>query len=124
MSATGSEAIKREVRDGILIGTFNRPEALNAVSSQVLDALADLVADFDREPELRVLVLTGAGRAFCSGNDLRNPDPDYDGVREIMKDALLIVRGMIECGHATKEELLKLVAEERARVSGPATREV
>ncbi len=34
------------------------------------------------------------------------------------------MRGMIECGHATKEELLKLVAEERARVSGPATREV
>ena len=70
MSATGSEAIKREVRDGILIGTFNRPEALNAVSSQVLDALADLVADFDREPELRVLVLTGAGRAFVAGADI------------------------------------------------------
>jgi enoyl-CoA hydratase len=92
------EELKVERRGGgVVLITLDRPQVLNAMTYTMHGELARIWDDVDRDPETRVAVVTGAGRAFCSGNDLRNPDPDYDGVREIMKDALLIVRGMIEC---------------------------
>ena len=92
------EELKVERRGGgVVLITLNRPQVLNAMTYTMHGELARIWDDVDRDPETRVAVVTGAGRAFCSGNDLRNPDPDYDGVRESMKDALLIVRGMIEC---------------------------
>ncbi len=83
--------------DGVLLVTLNRPQVLNAMTYSMHAELARLWHDIDHDPEARVAVVTGAGRAFCSGNDLTNPDPDFDGVRAIMQDAVRIVRGMVEC---------------------------
>lgn len=83
--------------NGVTVITLNRPEVLNAMTYTMHAELAQVWNDIDRDPETRVAVVTGAGRAFCAGNDLKNPDPDFDGVREIMRDAVAIVRGMIEC---------------------------
>lgn len=83
--------------DGILVITLNRPEVLNAMTYSMHAELASIWDEIDRDPATRAAVVTGAGRAFCSGNDLKNPDPDFNGVREIMTDAIRIVRGMIEC---------------------------
>ena len=88
--------IERRER-GVLLITLNRPAVLNAMTYAMHAELARIWTDVDRDPQARVAVVTGAGRAFCAGNDLRNPDPDFDGVREIMRDAVAIVRGMIEC---------------------------
>lgn len=82
---------------GVLLVTLNRPAVLNAMTYEMHAELGRIFDDIDRDPDTRVAVVTGAGRAFCAGNDLTNPDPDFDGVREIMSDALRIVRGMIEC---------------------------
>jgi enoyl-CoA hydratase len=82
---------------GVLLVTLNRPEKLNAMTYTMHGELARLWHDVDYDKETRAVVVTGAGRAFCSGNDLKNPDPDFDGVREIMQDAVRIVRGMVEC---------------------------
>lgn len=59
-----------ERRGAILLATINRPESLNALSSEVLAALADLVSDFEHDEESMVLVLTGAGKAFVAGADI------------------------------------------------------
>ena len=83
--------------DGIVVITLNRPDVLNAMTYGMHGELARIWDDINRDPKSRVAVVTGAGRAFCAGNDLNNPDPDFDGVREIMRDAVSIVRGMIEC---------------------------
>lgn len=83
--------------NGVVVITLNRPDVLNAMTYSMHSELAQIWNDVDRDPAARVAVVTGAGRAFCSGNDLKNPDPDFDGVREIMRDAVAIVRGMIEC---------------------------
>ena len=92
------QELKVERRDnGVLLITLNRPAVLNAMTYTMHAELARIWNDIDRDPQTRVAVVTGAGRAFCAGNDLRNPDPDFDGVREIMRDAVAIVRGMIEC---------------------------
>ncbi|MBI1963208.1 MAG: enoyl-CoA hydratase/isomerase family protein, partial [Candidatus Rokubacteria bacterium] len=50
--------------------TFNRPEALNAVDAAVLDDLERALARLEAEGEARVVVLTGAGRAFVGGGDI------------------------------------------------------
>ena len=65
--------------DGVLTLTLNRPERLNAISRPMLAALS---AELDRAnvaPEIRVVVLTGAGRGFCSGLDLKARAADEDG---------------------------------------------
>jgi len=50
---------------------LNRPEVLNAIDRQMISELADAVENLKRDPEVRVVVLTGIGKAFSSGGDLR-----------------------------------------------------
>jgi len=87
-----------ERRDnGVLLITLNRPKQLNAMTYNMHSELANIWVDIDEDPKTKVAVITGAGRAFSAGNDLNNPDLDHDGVRELMRDAVKIVRNMIEC---------------------------
>jgi enoyl-CoA hydratase len=58
--------------EGVALLTIERPEALNALSFDVLDALADAMAALDADPACRVIVLTGSGtRAFAAGADIK-----------------------------------------------------
>ncbi len=62
--------------------TLNRPDALNAFNEQLYDATADALAAAAADPEVAVVVITGAGRAFSAGQDLtemqaRITDPDF-----------------------------------------------
>jgi enoyl-CoA hydratase/carnithine racemase len=59
--------------------TFNRPEVLNAFDFQLLRELARACEDASWDDEIRVVVLTGTGRAFCVGADLRNWAEEYLG---------------------------------------------
>jgi 2-(1,2-epoxy-1,2-dihydrophenyl)acetyl-CoA isomerase len=54
--------------------TLNRPERLNALNVRMGVELLQALDDGDRDPDVRVVVLTGAGRAFCAGDDLRGMD--------------------------------------------------
>jgi enoyl-CoA hydratase/carnithine racemase len=59
-----------EVSDHVATITLNAPERLNTISGPMLDQLSDALLEADRDREVRVIVLTGAGRAFCAGLDL------------------------------------------------------
>ncbi len=56
--------------------TLNRPEKLNALSSDLRDALTNTLDEVRQKDEIRVVIITGAGRGFCSGADLTGPRPD------------------------------------------------
>lgn len=56
---------------GFAVVTLNRPQAMNALSRSLMAQLADTVDALDADPAVRVLILTGAGRAFCAGLDLK-----------------------------------------------------
>lgn len=56
--------------DGVATVTFNRPEVLNALTFEVYAQLRDLLEDLRYDDSVKVLVLTGAGDAFCSGGDV------------------------------------------------------
>ncbi|MBF6567819.1 MAG: enoyl-CoA hydratase [Candidatus Binataceae bacterium] len=59
-----------ERRDGILSLTMNRPEKLNALSEQMIEAMIAELTAASADPTIGAIVLTGAGRGFCSGGDL------------------------------------------------------
>jgi 2-(1,2-epoxy-1,2-dihydrophenyl)acetyl-CoA isomerase len=60
-----------EVKDGIGTITFNRPEALNALSPQMTDGLIEATAQFERRADVRCIVLRGAGEHFMAGGDVK-----------------------------------------------------
>ncbi|WP_430335397.1 crotonase/enoyl-CoA hydratase family protein [Rhodococcus sp. ACT016] len=60
-----------ERRGGVAIITLNRPRALNAVDAALSTAVGTLLEQADTDDEVRVVVITGAGRAFCAGADLK-----------------------------------------------------
>lgn len=81
MSATDSPVLIRENDGAVATLTLNRPDQLNALSEELMAALQ---AELDRiatEPKTKVVILRGAGRAFCAGHDLKEmrsrPDLSY-----------------------------------------------
>lgn len=67
------EDICIEQRDGVVTMILNRPEKLNALGPTLLDEIADVVEKVEREEKTKVLIITGNGRGFCSGADLKGP---------------------------------------------------
>jgi enoyl-CoA hydratase/carnithine racemase len=60
-------------RDGhVAVVTLNRPDRLNAISVPMLASFSEALLEADRDPEVRAIVLTGAGRGFCAGLDLKD----------------------------------------------------
>jgi enoyl-CoA hydratase/carnithine racemase len=60
-----------ETREHVALVTLNRPERLNAITIAMLEALTAALKRAESDPDVRVIVLTGAGRGFCSGLDLK-----------------------------------------------------
>jgi 2-(1,2-epoxy-1,2-dihydrophenyl)acetyl-CoA isomerase len=60
-----------ERRDGVALLTFNRPERMNAIGGTLKQDIAAAIAHADDDVEVRVIVLTGAGAAFCAGGDVK-----------------------------------------------------
>src|SRR3989337_672681 len=61
-----------EVSGGVATITLNRPERLNAITGPMLASLSAALRASDVDREVRVIVLTGAGRGFCAGLDLKD----------------------------------------------------
>jgi len=71
MSEETAEWIRTETRGHVLLVTINRPEARNAFDGATAAAMEAAMDRFEEDPELRVAILTGAGKAFSSGQDLK-----------------------------------------------------
>ncbi len=66
--------------------TLNRPERLNALNFNVIEELVRAFGESAHDPEVRVVILTGTGRAFCAGDDLKGMIPDEPPVAPIPED--------------------------------------
>ncbi|GIX46488.1 MAG: crotonase [Candidatus Tectimicrobiota bacterium] len=95
------QTIRFEKRDGIGYLTLNRPEKLNAINRQMLAELRHVLAAIDKDPEVGVVILTGAGRAFSAGFDIshegeereiyeRQPDEWREHLKEDIDTFLMI----------------------------------
>jgi len=76
------ECLLYEVKDGIATLTLNRPDRLNALGGSLRDDLHHAVTRSAADPEVRVMVITGAGKGFCSGGDVKAMGEAKAGQRE------------------------------------------
>src|ERR1700722_7909690 len=76
--------------DGITTITLNRPESLNAMTTAMVEEINRELDDIRDNRSARVVVLTGSGRAFCSGLDISDDDDGRDGMR--VGEGLLLER--------------------------------
>jgi len=88
-----------EQRDGIGTITLNRPERLNAITFEVYHELTDFFAKLRDEKDARVVIITGAGRAFCSGGDVRDiigelQGRDSEGLLQFTRLTCDLIRNM------------------------------
>ena len=72
---TDYQTIKYEQNGRVAIVTLNRPKSLNALNAQVMSEVADLFTKIDRDKSVAVSVLTGEGRAFAAGADIKEMKP-------------------------------------------------
>ena len=89
-----------ERQDAVAVVTFNRPEAMNALSKTLRAALAQAFAELDADPAVKVIVLTGAGeRAFTAGLDLKElaTDPLGMGAANATSPAENPARAVLSC---------------------------
>lgn len=102
------ETIRLEVADGVATLVLNRPDSLNALNSTMRRELLAAVKSLARDESVRAVVITGAGRGFCSGADLRGGsderrfrrvltseyNPLVRAIRELPKPVLAAVNGV------------------------------
>jgi 2-(1,2-epoxy-1,2-dihydrophenyl)acetyl-CoA isomerase len=104
--------------DGVALLALDRPDVLNALNGALIDALLGALAKVKADPAARVLLLTGRGRAFCAGADLRDPMMSLDLPPAQRGERFLV---STDSGvHALARALFHLGKPKVAAVNGPA----
>ncbi len=94
--------LRIEIADGIASVTFDRPEKLNALTFDAYADLRDVLGELPHRDDVRALVITGAGRGFCSGGDMHEiigalQGADQRTLLEFTRMTGAVVREMREC---------------------------
>jgi 2-(1,2-epoxy-1,2-dihydrophenyl)acetyl-CoA isomerase len=102
------------IEDGVATLTFNRPERMNALSTPIMEGLLHGLPRLADDPAVRVIVLTGAGRAFCAGGDVKSMAEG--GERRSAAEATAHLRSRMEVSRILHE----LPKPTIAMINGPA----
>jgi 2-(1,2-epoxy-1,2-dihydrophenyl)acetyl-CoA isomerase len=77
-----SETIRYDIQENIVLLTLNRPDTLNAMNVEMRDTLKGALSKAAEDEMVRAVILTGAGRAFCAGADLKRFAHDYEHFKQ------------------------------------------
>ena len=102
------------IENGIATLTFNRPERLNALSTPIMQGLLDGLPRLAGDPAVKVVILTGAGRAFCAGGDVKSMAEG--GEQRTATEAVAHLRSRMEVSRILHE----LPKPTIAMINGPA----
>ncbi len=94
------ESLKLDLTDNVLTVTLNNPDMRNAMLPEMDEALTRVFWDADRDPEVRVVVLAGAGKSFSAGGDLAGMQAGLDNINNFVvgcKNGKRIMQAMIDC---------------------------
>jgi enoyl-CoA hydratase/carnithine racemase len=84
-----SEVVQRQVRDGVALLTLNRPDRLNAWTAEMERVYFGMLEECAQAEEIRVIVVTGAGRGFCAGADMHDLQALGDGQVDVDAETAL-----------------------------------
>ena len=116
---TGTEDLLAELDAGVLTLTLNRPQARNAMSEAMNQALGRQLAAAELDPAVRCVVLTGAGQGFCAGGDVKGMnDRNSGGGRSISIDEAIAIQRTNQ--RATAGKLFKMPKPTIAALPGAA----
>ena len=124
MGAQGTEPhlLVQDLDAGVRIITLNRPEKLNALTNDIMAALADATADAARDISVGCVVVTGAGRGFCAGGDLKGggqaPEPANPRSGSRMEQSFTRLRGYVETARLLHEMTKPTIAMVNGPVAG------
>ncbi len=86
-----------EIADGVAILTLNRPQVHNAVNHAVHLGLEKIFRELSRDPEVGAIVITGRGKSFCAGGDIKDYGNDDDRPIDQLRGTRYLVQEMIAC---------------------------
>ena len=72
------ESLKTSIKSKVLTVVFNRPEKMNTFSGQMLKDILELLDEAEKDDEIRAVIFTGSGKAFCAGADLSSGEDTFD----------------------------------------------
>ncbi len=115
---TGTDHLLARIEDGIGHITLNRPEARNAMSGEMTSALAAVLENFELNPDVKCVVLTGAGKGFCAGGDVKGMAASSEGGASITIDGAIHRQRVNQ--RATSGRLFKMPKPTIAALPGAA----
>ncbi len=103
---------------GVLTLTLNRPERLNAMTVRMVEALLAALRRAAVDPEVRAVVITGAGRGFCAGGDVKAMADDESGFPQTLEARTILLREHMECARLLHEMPKPTIAVVRGAAAG------
>jgi enoyl-CoA hydratase/carnithine racemase len=84
------ETILVEKKDRVAVLSFNRPEKLNAINLQVKREASQALSELEADDDVRIIIMTGAGRAFSSGYDINSPTSELEEFMSLNEEEKLV----------------------------------
>jgi 2-(1,2-epoxy-1,2-dihydrophenyl)acetyl-CoA isomerase len=113
-----SQELLEQVKDGVAVLTMNRPDRLNALSGAMLDALYGALTRHAADPNTGVVVLTGAGKGFCSGGDVKAMAENREAEGTTLEERAQALRARMETSRLLHEMPKPTIAMIRGAAAG------
>jgi 2-(1,2-epoxy-1,2-dihydrophenyl)acetyl-CoA isomerase len=110
--------LQEVIKDGVAVLTLNRPERLNAMSRPMLDALLEALPRLAEDPAVGAVVLTGAGRGFCAGGDVKAMAEGQELGGDTLEEKAQALRGRMEVSRWLHELPKPTIAMVRGAAAG------
>ena len=110
--------LQEAIKDGVAVLTLNRPERLNAMSRPMLDALLEALPRLAEDPAVGAVVLTGAGRGFCAGGDVKAMAEGQELGGDTLEEKAQALRGRMEVSRWLHELPKPTIAMVRGAAAG------
>ncbi len=120
MTTTPNQTVRYEVADGVATVTLDRPDSLNSMTNELMDDISAAFGFVEADASVRVVVLTGEGRGFCSGADLRDASSDSMDDEVAADQGDVVAGGMDDHFHPAIRAISSCPVPTIARVNGVA----
>jgi len=107
-----------DIKDGVAVLTLNRPDRLNALSGPMLDALLEALPRLGADGDVGVIIVTGAGRGFCAGGDVKAMAEGREFAETGLEDKVHGLRSKMEVSRLLHEMPKPTIAMVRGAAAG------